>query len=127
MANNNLLMQLQADISGIPILKSQTPDTTALGCAMAAGQADGINLIDLRPENRVYSVKIHHDTFLPTATQEDRNARIANWKKAVQRSYGWVVPKRQATMSDDQFMLLSAIPFTAYLFGSMILLAISEF
>ena len=100
MANNNLLMQLQADISGIPILKSKTMDTTALGIAMTAARAEGIDLIDFGDGKEETSVKIDHDTFLPTATEEDRNARIAGWKKAVQRSYGWVEPERTVETDD---------------------------
>ena len=123
MAKNNLLQQLQADISGIPIrefryqfffvlvvdllktqnvyvlVRSQTNDTTSLGAAIAAGRAEGIDLVDFSPQNRVYSVKVHHDTFLPTSTNEDRKARNKKWKMAVERSYGWVTTAKTNTMS----------------------------
>lgn len=123
MAQNSLLQQLQADISGIPIrefryqinlfwlltsfkmnfvyvlVRSQTNDTTSLGAAIAAGRAEGIDLVDLSPQNRVYSVKVHHDTFLPTSTNEDRRARNKKWKMAVERSYGWAMPTATNTMS----------------------------
>jgi hypothetical protein len=118
-----LLMQLQADISGIPIresyclislfsarpnfkclfglvlVRSQTNDTTSVGCAIAAGRAEGIDLIDFSPQNRVYSVKVHHDTFLPSCTDEDRKARNKKWKKAVERSYGWATPIKSTAMT----------------------------
>lgn len=80
-------------------VRSQTKDTTSLGCAIAAARADGINLIDLKPENRVYTVKIHHDTYLPSVTDENRHARINKWKMAVQRSYGWATKKKEIAMT----------------------------
>lgn len=121
MASNNLLMQLQADIAGIPICKfsyhkraidmtsfrffnsvrSQTKDSTSLGCAIAAGRAEGIDLIDLSPQNRVYSAKVHRDTFLPTSTIEDRKARNKKWKMAVERSYGWATTIKSSTMTSN--------------------------
>lgn len=121
MARNNLLMQLQADIAGIPIcefsyqkrasvdlfsnvllpVQSQTKDTTSLGCAIAAGNAEGIGLTDLSPQNRVYSVKVHRDTYLPTSTDEDRKARIKKWKMAVERSYGWATTIKSSTMTSN--------------------------
>lgn len=80
-------------------MRSQTNDTTSLGCAIAAARADGINLIDLRPENRVNNVKISHDTYLPSVTDENRHARINKWKMAVQRSYGWATVKKTIPMT----------------------------
>lgn len=89
MAANNLLMQLQvefhgflnvgvnltgecrlqADISGIPVFRAQSQDITALGTAMAAGQAEGIDLWDLHSEEREV---VPTDAFLPT-TADDGN------------------------------------------------------
>lgn len=80
-------------------MRSRTNDTTSLGCAIAAARADGINLIDLRPENRINTVKIYHDTYLPSVTDENRHARINKWKMAVQRSYGWVTEKKKIPMT----------------------------
>jgi hypothetical protein len=100
-SRNNLLMQLQADISGIPILRAEH-DTTSLGCAIAAAQADGINLIDLNISGRInQTIKIHHETFLPTTVQEERLLRVGKWKKAVERSYGWVQPKKDVEMTGN--------------------------
>lgn len=120
MAQNNLLMQLQADISGVPTrelslasfqdysllsrcdtltVRSQTKHTTSLGCAIAAARAEGINLIDFSPQNRSYSVKVHHDTYLPTSTDEDRKARNKKWKMAVERSYGWATSLKSTAMT----------------------------
>lgn len=82
-------------------MRSQTNDTTSLGCAIAAGRAEGIDLIDFSPQNRVYSVKVHHDTYLPTSTDEDRKARNKKWKMAVERSYGWASPTKTAKMTSN--------------------------
>lgn len=58
-------------------------DTAVIGCAIAAAQADGINLIDLNPYYRLNTIKIHHETFLPTTVQEERICKINKWRKAV--------------------------------------------
>lgn len=105
-------------------VRSLSEDTTSLGCAIAA--AKSVDLIDLRPENRVYSVKVHHDTYLPTTTTEDRRARNKKWKMAVERSYGWVETKKSAIMTNERYIMLSSIPFTLYLTSSFVLLAASE-
>lgn len=126
MAQNNLLLQLQADISGIPILRSQSDDTTSLGAAIAAAHAEGIDLVDLRPENRFYSVKVHHDTYLPTITLDERRARNKKWKMAVERSYSWAVPVKSTIMTNERYSMLASIPFTAYVACSFVLLAASE-
>lgn len=121
MAENNLLLQLQADISGIPIceslisiigklkqelkhktfskVRSKIHDTTSLGCAIAAGLAEGINLTDLSPQNHAYTVKIHHDTYLPTTTEGDRKPRHKKWKMALERSMGWAMIQHDTTMT----------------------------
>lgn len=69
MTTNNLLMQLQADISGIPVIRAQSQDITALGVAMAAGQATGIDAWDLSEE---YRETVPSDTFLPTTTEDGK-------------------------------------------------------
>lgn len=126
MTENNLLMQLQSDISGIPTLKSQSSDPTSLGCAIAAAYAEGIDLVDLRPENRVYSVKVHYDTYLPTTTIEDRRARNKKWKMAVERSYGWAVSVKSSTMTNERYTLLASVPIATFVTTSFLLLAASE-
>lgn len=101
-------------------------DTTSLGCAFAAAYAEGIDLVDLRPENRVYSVKVHHDTYLPTTTIEDRRARIKKWKMAIARSIGWKQPLKSSTMSNERYTMLSSLPITFFVTTSFLLLSVSE-
>jgi glycerol kinase len=93
---------------------------------MAAAYAKGIDLINLRPEDRSYSVKLYHDTYLPTTTVEDRRARNNKWRMAIARSYGWVTKTKSTQMSNERYILLSSIPFTLYLTASFALLVASE-
>ncbi|HEX4054941.1 MAG TPA: glycerol kinase GlpK [Tepidisphaeraceae bacterium] len=86
MTVNNLLMQFQADLLGVPVIRSKVRETTALGAAYAAGLAIGFwrDLDDLRS-------KWHADqTWEPTMSESDRQHRLAGWHKAVQRAMGWV-------------------------------------
>lgn len=105
-------------------MRSKATDTTALGVAVAAGLADGVNACDFRDEFR--DKVIVHDTFLPTTTLEERNARYAKWKMAVERSLGWSVTKKSGVMTDERFRLLSSIPASLFLLGSFVMLVVSQ-
>jgi glycerol kinase len=86
MAANDALMQFQADILGVPVVRPAVIETTALGAAYAAGLAVGFwkDLDELRANWR-------EDTrWEPQFTAEDREERLAMWKKAVTRSFDWV-------------------------------------
>ncbi len=86
MTQNSLLMQFQADILGIPVLRPQVAETTALGAAYAAGLAVGFwhNLEELRD-------KWHEQArFEPQMGADEREERLRVWKKAVHRSFDWV-------------------------------------
>ncbi len=86
MVYNDLLMQFQSDILGVPVIRPQVAETTALGAAYAAGLAVGFwdTLDDLR---RNWAVD---KTWTPGMAAEDRARRLAEWKKAVQRTLNWV-------------------------------------
>lgn len=82
---NNLLMQIQADILGIPVIRPRTVETTALGAAYLAGLAVGYwpgldQIADQWAEDR---------TFRSGIDQENLQQIIRGWKKAVERSKGW--------------------------------------
>ncbi|XP_017785874.1 PREDICTED: glycerol kinase-like isoform X2 [Nicrophorus vespilloides] len=124
LTTNNLLMQLQADISGIPVFRSQSQDMTALGVAMAAGQAKGIDVWDLSAKDREI---VPSDTFLPTTTEDERNARYNKWKMAVHRSLGWALGKKSAAMTDERYRLLSSVPAGLFLIGSFGMLVLSAY
>ncbi len=85
MAVNETLMQFQADILGIDVLRPKTVETTALGAAFAAGLAVGYwrSGADLAAELTV------ERRFAPAMTGVRRAALTAGWKKAVDRSLGW--------------------------------------
>jgi len=85
MVVNALLMQFQADILGVPVLRPRTIETTALGAAYAAGLAVGYwqDTDDL-----VRNWGITH-TWTPSMTQDRRASLIASWRKAVTRSFDW--------------------------------------
>ncbi|WP_395640269.1 glycerol kinase GlpK [Pseudolysinimonas sp.] len=86
MVANDTLMQFQADILGIPVVRPKVPETTALGAAYAAGLATGVwtSLDDLRAnwaEDRRWE---------PRFDEAERERRLAEWRKAVTRSFDWV-------------------------------------
>lgn len=86
MTVNALLMQFQADLLGVPVIRSKVRETTALGAAYAAGLAVGFwrDLDDLRLKWRA------DQTWEPSMSESDRQLRIAGWHKAVERAMGWV-------------------------------------
>ncbi len=83
---NNFLMQLQADVLGVPVVRPVVHETTALGAAYAAGLATGLwsNLDELRANWGVDQV------FEPQWSEDQREQAYAGWKKAVERSRDWV-------------------------------------
>jgi glycerol kinase len=83
---NALCMQLQADILGVPVSKPVVAETTALGAAYAAGLGVGFwGSTDELEQNW------HEDRrWQPEWSQEQRAAGYAGWKKAVERTLGWV-------------------------------------
>uniref|UniRef100_A0A673J4Y5 glycerol kinase n=1 Tax=Sinocyclocheilus rhinocerous TaxID=307959 RepID=A0A673J4Y5_9TELE len=86
MTSNRLLMQLQADILCIPVVKPSMPETTALGAAMAAGAAEGVSVWSLNPEDLT---EVTSEKFEPQINPEESELRYARWKKAVQRAMNW--------------------------------------
>ncbi|MBW6434264.1 glycerol kinase GlpK [Actinoplanes hulinensis] len=83
---NNLCMQIQADVLGVPVSRPVVAETTALGAAYAAGLAVGFwkNTDELR-ENWNESQR-----WQPGWSAEQRDQGFGKWKKAVQRTLDWV-------------------------------------
>ncbi len=83
-SKNDLLMQLQADIAGIPVLRPKETETTALGAALLAGLATGIwkgsELSGIWSEERA---------FLPSWSEDERQHRRTQWRRALERSREW--------------------------------------
>ena len=86
MIANTLLMQFQADILNVPVVRPVVAETTALGAAYAAGLATGFwdSLDDLRNNWQEDS------RWEPTMADEERNRQLRNWRKAVTKTFDWV-------------------------------------
>jgi glycerol kinase len=87
-AANDLLMQMQADLIGIPVVRPRELETTALGAAYLAGlgghlgfDGGGGEPLARRPHVRA------------RMRDDERAARRAHWSRAVERARGWAVPE----------------------------------
>jgi glycerol kinase len=87
MVRNELLMQFQADILGVPVLRAAMPETTALGAAYAAGLAVGVWTEEA--ELRANWSSDHE--WRPALAPAEREQRYADWKRAVTRTFDWAV------------------------------------
>lgn len=82
---NNILMQFQADILGADVERPQVIESTAMGAAYLAGIQAGIWKKEDIVKNRVIEKK-----FQPSMNKDVREKLYKGWKKAVQRTMGWV-------------------------------------
>ena len=82
---NDLLMQMQADIIGAPVLRPQCVESTAMGAAYLAGLAVGY----WKSKEEVLQNWAVDRTFTPALDEAVRAQRIRGWNKAVRRSYRW--------------------------------------
>ena len=85
-SKNNLLMQTQADILGVPVVRPKVTETTALGAAYLAGLAVGY-WSSIEEISRQWKAD---RTFEPTLSADERQTKLARWKEAVERSRAWV-------------------------------------
>jgi glycerol kinase len=83
---NDTLMQLQADILGVPVVRPVVAETTALGAAYAAGLATGFwkDLDQLRQNWKA------DRRWEPRSTADQRESSYRGWQKAVERTLNWV-------------------------------------
>ena len=87
MVANQLLMQFQADMLGVPVVRPEVAETTALGAAYAAGLAVGLwSDVDELAANWAA-----HARWTPAMPADRRAALYKSWKKAVGRSFDWAV------------------------------------
>ncbi|MDV6375429.1 glycerol kinase GlpK [Deinococcus arenicola] len=84
-SNNDLLMQFQADLLGVPVVRPKITETTALGAAYLAGLAVGF----WKDTAEIAAQWQEGRRFEPQMSAEDRQARMGKWKKAVERSRDW--------------------------------------
>jgi len=86
MVLNQLLMQFQSDMLNVRIIRPTVIETTALGAAYAAGLATGF-------WNDINDLKANWSEgkrWVPSMSQEKREALYSKWKKAIERSFDWV-------------------------------------
>jgi glycerol kinase len=86
MVGNELLMQFQADILDVPVIRPKIAETTALGAAYAAGLAVGF-WSDL---DELTAKWAEDKRWEPQMSEEDRGRYYRNWQKAVTKSLDWV-------------------------------------
>lgn len=86
MVVNDTLMQIQADLLGVDVIRPQITETTALGAAQAAGLAVGYwkDLNELRDQ------WAQDRRFSPTMNADERSRRLERWQEAVTRTFDWV-------------------------------------
>ena len=84
-SRNNLLMQLQADLLGVPVVRPRVTETTALGAAYLAGLACGV----WRDAPQIASLWQVDRRFEPQLSEVKRRAKLSRWHEAVERSKGW--------------------------------------
>ncbi|CAH7019357.1 glycerol kinase [Phodopus roborovskii] len=113
MTENKILMQLQADILCIPVMKPAMPETTALGAAMAAGAAEGVRVWSLDPKDLSF---VQMEKFEPQIKPEESEIRYSTWKKAVMKSMSWVMTEA----SDPS--IFGSLTLGFYVVSSMVIL-----
>jgi len=89
-AANDLLMQFQADLLGVPVARPKVLETTALGAAYLAGLT--VNLWSSREQ--VASHWQLDRRFEPGMSRDEAAARMARWREAVARARGWAATSR---------------------------------
>jgi len=86
MVFNELLMQFQADVLDVPVIRPKVAETTALGAAYAAGLAVGF----WKDEGELRLNWVKDKEWLPKMDADTRKKLYSGWKKAVTRTFDWV-------------------------------------
>jgi glycerol kinase len=86
MVLNEFLMQFQADILGVPVVRPQVIETTALGAGYAAALAVG----HVKSEDEIRTNWAEGKRWEPAMSDEDRQRLFERWKQAVTRTFDWV-------------------------------------
>jgi glycerol kinase len=84
-ARNDLLMQMQADLSGVPVVRPRVTETTALGAAYLAGLATGV----WASQEEIAAMWQAERRFEPSLDEAARAERLTQWQRAVQRAREW--------------------------------------
>jgi glycerol kinase len=84
-STNDLLMQIQADLAGIPVVRTRVAETTALGAAYLAGLAVGV-----WPDSDAIDTQWQPDrVFTPRMSESERGEKLATWRRGVARAKEW--------------------------------------
>ena len=83
---NNLLLQFQADLLGIPVVRAKNPETTALGSAYLAGLAVGL----YKSLDEIAAQWASDRTFEPRMAEGEKNRLRQEWSKALERAKRWI-------------------------------------
>jgi glycerol kinase len=86
MVGNDLLMQFQADVLGVPVIRPKIAETTALGAAYAAGLAVGF----WKEEDELREYWAEDKRWDPKMDEAEREKEYGFWKKAVTRTFDWL-------------------------------------
>ena len=82
---SDLLMQIQADLLGVPVVRPRVAETTALGAAYLAGLAVGF----WKDDAEIARLWSRDRVFEPALSRDAAHTRLAEWRRAVERSRGW--------------------------------------
>ncbi|GAB3539867.1 glycerol kinase GlpK [Noviherbaspirillum agri] len=85
-ARNDLLMQFQADVLGVPVVRPVVTETTALGAAYLAGLAISF----WSSEQEISAQWQVQKRFEPSMSVDERSERLTTWRRAVQRAQQWL-------------------------------------
>jgi len=84
-SSNNLLMQFQADVLGVPLVRPRVTETTALGVAYLAGLAVGY----WKDQAEIAAQQKPDRRFEPTMKKAEREKLLGHWRRALKRAKGW--------------------------------------
>ncbi len=85
-AANNFLMQFQADILDVPVLRPQNTETTAQGAAFLAGLESGM----WSTKSEIMEIWTLDRRFTPCMEEKEREEKYRGWKRAAERSCNWI-------------------------------------
>lgn len=100
--NNKLMLQFQADMINVPVVKPKIMETTSLGAAFGAGLAVGV----WKDIEEIRSLWSEEERFVPKMHEAERAKNWAGWKKAIGKSLGWIDDEEEkfvdAKQSEDE-------------------------
>ncbi|GBP30441.1 Glycerol kinase 3 [Eumeta japonica] len=119
-AQNSTLMQMQADLIGIPVIRPLMTESTALGAAMAAGRALGV----WPPATPAPPA----DVFLPSLMDDEREIRCKQWEKALDRCMGWSsdTDERVHHKTEQKNPTAAALPPGLFFLGTALLVILAD-